>query len=74
MSKGRAVPPPLPRELFAPATRMNPTPDEILAALSTGLYMLQYLHDDWCAFFDGGACDCNPTVQLMKYRGSDDEQ
>ena len=23
-------------------------------------------HDDGCAVFGGGACDCNPTVDLLK--------
>ena len=21
-------------------------------------------HDDWCAIFQGGACDCEPTITL----------
>lgn len=21
-------------------------------------------HDDWCAFWTGGACNCSPTIEL----------
>jgi hypothetical protein len=27
------------------------------------LYHVAVLHDDWCAIFNGGGCNCHPTVE-----------
>lgn len=29
-------------------------------------YEVRVLHDDWCAFFAGGACDCDPELVPVK--------
>ena len=26
------------------------------------VYHLVFNHDGWCAFYDGGACNCNPHI------------
>lgn len=23
------------------------------------------LHDDWCAIYEGGRCDCNPEIHMI---------
>ncbi len=30
-----------------------------------GDHHIQVLHDGWCAFFKGRACNCNPIVREM---------
>jgi hypothetical protein len=30
-----------------------------------GDHHIQVLHDDWCAFFKGRACNCDPEVREM---------
>ena len=30
-----------------------------------GEYHIQVLHHDWCAFFRGRACNCNPIVRRL---------
>lgn len=29
---------------------------------TAGLYHLEILHDDWCAVWKGGRCNCNPSI------------
>lgn len=29
-----------------------------------GLYIANVYHDDWCAIFSGGMCNCEPTIQI----------
>jgi hypothetical protein len=36
-----------------------------LDALERGkAYHLVFQHEDWCDYWDGGACDCDPLVTL----------
>lgn len=37
------------------------------------LYHLDFYHDDWCAVFRGGVCDCNPDVRVRE-NGSGGQQ
>ena len=30
-----------------------------------GAYHFRVSHDDWCAYFHGRACNCNPIVREM---------
>ena len=30
--------------------------------LPPGAYVSNVFHDDWCAFFKGGECNCDPDV------------
>jgi len=32
---------------------------------SGGEHLIQVLHDDWCAFFQGRACNCDPIVRPL---------
>ncbi len=29
-----------------------------------GLHIANVYHDDWCAIFSGGMCNCEPTIQI----------
>lgn len=31
-----------------------------------GVHMLNIQHDDWCAIFDGGLCNCDPDIELAE--------
>jgi hypothetical protein len=45
---------------------------EVLAPLmkkEAGLYFGEIRHDDWCEFFKGGSCNCNPDYVFDKYTG-----
>lgn len=37
------------------------------------VYMTMVAHDEWCAHFRGGECDCDPDVSLQELRGPKDE-
>jgi len=37
-----------------------------------GLYITDVYHDDWCAFFDGGVCNCKPDVRTREWGRRDD--
>ena len=44
---------------------------EKLAALAAsmnegGVHLINVMHDDWCAIWKGGPCDCNPDVEVRK--------
>jgi hypothetical protein len=32
--------------------------------LVPGVHHVSIAHDEWCAIFHGGACNCDPTVTL----------
>jgi len=32
--------------------------------LAPGLHIVQVLHDDWCAIWRDGECNCEPEVRL----------
>lgn len=34
--------------------------------LEPTVYRLDVLHDDWCAIFKGGLCDCAPDFRLRR--------
>jgi hypothetical protein len=39
---------------------------KIAPTLPAGFVTINVLHDDWCAFFAGGACDCDPELVPVK--------
>ena len=34
--------------------------------LGTGLFVADIRHDSWCAIFQGGACNCDPDVEIAR--------
>ena len=32
--------------------------------LSPGLHIVQVRHDDWCALWQGGECNCDPEISM----------
>ena len=39
---------------------------ELARQAGPGIHRTVTSHDDWCALWRGGICDCNPTVTLRK--------
>ena len=35
------------------------------ATVGTGDHHVRISHDDWCAFFKGRACNCDPDIREM---------
>ena len=38
------------------------------ATVGTGDHHVRISHDDWCAFFKGRACNCDPDIREMSDR------
>lgn len=38
------------------------------------LYITTVQHDDWCAFWGGGECDCDPDFIVREYERDADSE
>jgi hypothetical protein len=52
------------------AYRQQPYVSEMLAAAGRArvgeVTHVMIYHDDWCAIFEGGLCNCNPDVEAVR--------
>jgi len=54
----------LPSVRPSPAKVPNYLPKILAAKLKPGLTHAYVFHDEWCAVFKGGPCNCNPEIEM----------